>query len=77
MSCGCGDPNNEKGDDPNIALRDVKAAAEAANISEAAVVQNIQDAWGAAGARGPEASAGARRPGGAPPEREGVPARRP
>ena len=41
LSCGCGEPNERHGDDRHITRDDIDAAAEAAEISAAEVVQNI------------------------------------
>ena len=41
LSCGCGEPNERHGDDRHITQDDIDAAAAAAEISSAEVVQNI------------------------------------
>ena len=43
MSCGCGSPNDTKGDSRNITQDDLNNAAQAANITPEQVVQNIVD----------------------------------
>jgi hypothetical protein len=42
LSCGCGQVNDDQGDQRNITLDDVRAAAQAANTDERTVAQNIQ-----------------------------------
>ena len=44
MSCGCGEPNAAHGDDRHITLEDLEEAAEAAGITLAEVLQNLQAA---------------------------------
>ena len=41
VSCGCGAPEDKHGDDRNITLSELQAAAEAAGISVDEVVANI------------------------------------
>lgn len=41
LSCDCGEPNERHGDDRHITQDDIDAAADAAEISSAEVVQNI------------------------------------
>jgi hypothetical protein len=41
LSCGCGEPNERHGDDRHITQDDIDAAAAAAEISSAQVVENI------------------------------------
>ena len=43
MSCGCGNPNDSKGDNRNITQDDLNNAAQAANITPEQAVQNIMD----------------------------------
>ena len=43
MSCGCGSPNDTKGDSRNITQDDLNNAAQAANITPEQAVQNIVD----------------------------------
>lgn len=56
MSCGCGSPNDDRGDSRNITLNDLDQAAQAAGTSVGQVVQNISTSWnqmaGASGERG-------------------------
>ena len=40
MSCGCGAPNNNHGDERNIAQDDLDRAAEAAGVSREQAVEN-------------------------------------
>ena len=42
LSCGCGEPNERHGDDRHITQDDIDAAAEAAEISTAEVITNLQ-----------------------------------
>lgn len=42
LSCGCGEPNARHGDERHITLEDLEAAAEAAEISVAEVVKNLE-----------------------------------
>jgi hypothetical protein len=41
LSCGCGEPNEKHGDDRNITLDEVVAAAQAANVTPMQAAQNI------------------------------------
>lgn len=41
MSCGCGMPNDDHGDQRNITQNDLDRAAQAANISRDQAAQNI------------------------------------
>ena len=43
MSCGCGSPNDTKGDSRNITQDDLNNAAQAANITPEQAAQNIVD----------------------------------
>ena len=43
-SCGCGRVNDNHGDERHLIMQDLQDAAEAADISVAEVVQNLQDA---------------------------------
>jgi len=42
VSCGCGQVNDNHGDRRNITLDNIKSAAQAANMDEQTVAQNIQ-----------------------------------
>lgn len=44
MSCGCGSPNDTKGDSRNITQDDLNNAAKAANITPEQAAQNIVEA---------------------------------
>ena len=44
VSCGCGRPNDNHGDQRNITIQDIDAAAQAANTTRSDVVQNIANA---------------------------------
>jgi hypothetical protein len=43
LDCGCGEPNERHGDDRHIIMDDVKAAAEASEISVEEATRNITD----------------------------------
>jgi hypothetical protein len=43
LDCGCGEPNDRHGDDRHITLDDVKAAAEASELSLEEAKRNIID----------------------------------
>ncbi len=43
LDCGCGEPNERHGDDRHIIMDDVKAAAEASEISVDEAARNIAD----------------------------------
>ena len=43
LDCGCGEPNERHGDDRHIIMDDVKAAAEASEISVDEAARNISD----------------------------------
>lgn len=45
LSCACGKPNEKHGDERNITLQDVQAAAQAAAAEPKAVVTNIQEGF--------------------------------
>lgn len=55
-SCGCGKFEEDYGDDRNLTLKDLKAAAQAADISTQQVVQNLNQA-----AKGATETAASRR----------------
>jgi hypothetical protein len=42
LSCGCGEPNEQHGDERHIIQADIEAAAKASDISTAEVITNIQ-----------------------------------
>lgn len=46
MSCGCGKPNDNHGDERNITEDDLDRAAQAANIGRDQAAQNIMDCCG-------------------------------
>ena len=54
VSCGCGTPEDKHGDDRNITLSQLNAAAEAAGITVEEVVENIEE--GATSAAGGEST---------------------
>ena len=43
LDCGCGEPNERHGDDRHITMDDVKAAADASEISVDEAARNIAD----------------------------------
>jgi hypothetical protein len=43
MTCGCGEPEADHGDDRHITYSELKAAAEAAEISIEEATKNIQE----------------------------------
>ncbi|MDQ3694686.1 MAG: hypothetical protein M3464_13820 [Chloroflexota bacterium] len=43
LDCGCGEPNDPHGDDRHITMDDVKAAAEASEISVDEAARNISE----------------------------------
>ena len=43
LDCSCGEPNERHGDDRHITMDDVKAAAEASEISVDEAARNIAD----------------------------------
>ncbi|HUF54011.1 MAG TPA: hypothetical protein VMR52_09605 [Dehalococcoidia bacterium] len=45
LSCGCKQPNEAHGDDRNITIQDIQAAAEANGSSTGNVVKNIQEGF--------------------------------
>lgn len=49
VSCGCGQPNNNHGDQRNITQNDINNAAQAAGISPNQVAQNIGNSQGTTG----------------------------
>jgi hypothetical protein len=44
MSCGCGRPDDQMGDDRNITAKDLRAAADAAGITMEQAADNIHAA---------------------------------
>lgn len=43
LTCGCGEPNADHGDDRHITLKDLDDAAEAAGIERTEAVNNLQE----------------------------------
>lgn len=43
LDCGCGEPNERHGDERHIIMDDVKAAAEASELSVEEAARNISD----------------------------------
>ena len=43
MTCGCGKPNDQHGDDANITYDQLQSAAEAANIDPETAADNLHD----------------------------------
>ncbi len=50
MSCGCKQPNENHGDERNITLRDLEAAAEAADTDVQGVMKNFKQDFELVGA---------------------------
>jgi hypothetical protein len=48
LDCGCGEPNERHGDERHITLDDVRAAAEASEISVEEAARNISEGLGQA-----------------------------
>ena len=53
LDCGCGEPNERHGDDRHITIDDVKAAAQASEISVDEAARNIADGVRQAQSAGP------------------------
>jgi hypothetical protein len=53
LDCGCGEPNERHGDDRHITMDDVKAAAEASELSVDEAARNLAE-----GLRSTQASSG-------------------
>ena len=53
LDCGCGEPDERHGDDRHITMNDVRAAAEASEISVDEAARNIAE-----GLRSTQASSG-------------------
>lgn len=45
LTCGCGEPNADHGDDRHITLDDLRAAADAAEISAEEAAGNLQETY--------------------------------
>ena len=43
MTCGCGKPNDQHGDEANITYDQLQSAAEAANIDPETAADNLHD----------------------------------
>jgi hypothetical protein len=43
MTCGCGKPNDQHGDEANITYDQLQSAAEAANIDPESAADNLHD----------------------------------
>jgi hypothetical protein len=54
LDCGCGEPNERHGDDRHIVMDDVRAAAEASEVSVEEATRNIIESLRQA--QGPAAS---------------------
>ncbi len=59
MSCGCGQVNDDHGDQRNITLNDMRSAAQAANIDVQTAARNIQQAMSRGGGTGTQPQMGA------------------
>ncbi len=56
VSCGCGQVNDDHGDDRNITMKDMRSAAQAANIDVQTAARNIGQSMSQAGASGQQQS---------------------
>jgi hypothetical protein len=45
LTCGCGEPNADHGDSRHITLDDLRAAADAAEISSDEAASNLQETY--------------------------------
>ena len=52
VSCGCGQVNDDHGDDRNIPMKDMRSAAQAANIDVQTAARNIGQSMSQSGAMG-------------------------
>ncbi|HEY7349901.1 MAG TPA: hypothetical protein VH599_16405 [Ktedonobacterales bacterium] len=52
VSCGCGQVNDDHGDDRNITMKDMRSAAQAADIDVQTAARNIQQAMSQGGGMG-------------------------
>lgn len=50
LSCGCGEPNEQHGDDRHLTMKDIQAAAEASDITPDEVIKNISEGYRSASA---------------------------
>ncbi len=58
VSCGCGQVNDDHGDERNITMRDMRSAAQAANIDVQTAARNIQQSMSQGGAAGQQPQMG-------------------
>jgi hypothetical protein len=58
VSCGCGQLNDDHGDDRNITMKDMRSAAQAANIDVQTAARNIQQSMTQGSATGPQSQMG-------------------
>lgn len=58
VSCGCGQVNDDHGDDRNITMKDMRSAAQAANIDVQTAARNIQQSMSQGGAMGQQPQMG-------------------
>ncbi|HLV98482.1 MAG TPA: hypothetical protein VKT82_07360 [Ktedonobacterales bacterium] len=54
VSCGCGQVNDDHGDDRNITMKDMRSAAQAANIDVQTAARNIQQSMSQPGQQQPQ-----------------------
>src|SRR6185437_12755586 len=52
VSCGCGQVNDDHGDDRNITMKDMRSAAQAANIDVQTAARNIEQSMSQGTAQG-------------------------
>ena len=57
-SCGCGQAEDQHGDERNIKLSDLQAAAQAANTDVNGVIRNLQQAASQSGSSGQQQQQG-------------------
>jgi hypothetical protein len=56
VSCGCGQANDDHGDQRNITMNDLRSAAQAANIDVQTAARNIQQTMSQGGGMGKQQS---------------------
>ncbi len=56
VSCGCGQVNDDHGDERNITMKDMRSAAQAADIDVQAAARNIQQSMSQSGGAGKQQS---------------------
>ena len=56
VSCGCGQMNDDHGDERNITMKDMRSAAQAADIDVQTAARNIQQSMSQSGGAGQQQS---------------------